>query len=109
MRIIFLLFLVSCASEQYQISEYVILKPKQKGKNHFVFWGLGQKTAIATKSACDPKEDVVAVDNYQTVFDTIFTYISGGIYSPRSYAIFCYEKPNENIKNVSKNTVAQSK
>jgi hypothetical protein len=104
MRIIFLVFLItlsSCATKQFKMNEKITLKPSAEGKRHYVFWALGQDTAISGEGICKQLENVVAIDSYSSISDSFLTYLSGGIYSPKSYAIYCYTIPYVGTTNVS--------
>ena len=83
------MILTSCASRSFRGKNNKVLTASQEGRKHYYFWALFQNTTISGEDACKQNEKVAAIDFYSSFSDTVLTYFTGGIYSPKSYAIFC--------------------
>ncbi|MBA2403524.1 MAG: Bor family protein [Bdellovibrionales bacterium] len=86
----FVLVLSSCATQHFVLKEGPRSSlPNFEGKNHFIFWGIGQEHLIKPLEVCGKDQTVGAVDTHLTFVDGLLASLTWGIYYPRSYAIYC--------------------
>jgi hypothetical protein len=62
--------------------------PSYEGRNHFFFWGIGQKKNYNLANVC-PASGISAIENNWTLYDSLMGGLTMGIYAPESYAIYC--------------------
>lgn len=63
-------------------------EPSYKGKGHFFFWGMWQKTNYNLTDAC-PTRGINAVETYWTLYDSLMGGLTMGIYAPESFYVYC--------------------
>ena len=63
-------------------------EPSYKGKSHFFFWGMWQKTDYNLTNSCSMK-GINAIETYWTLYDSLMGGLSMGIYAPESYSVYC--------------------
>lgn len=63
-------------------------KPSYRGKSHFFFWGMWQKTDYDMTTLCHNR-GIKAIDTHWTLYDSLMGGLSMGIYAPESFAIYC--------------------
>ena len=59
-----------------------------KGRRHFFFWGLWQRTNYNVSNVC-PAKGIKAIETYWTLYDSLMGGLSMGVYAPESYSIYC--------------------
>ncbi|TGN09752.1 Bor family protein [Leptospira ilyithenensis] len=84
------LFLSACATQKIYISEDTNdgRIATQEGTSHFFIAGIGQTKEYSAAQVCDDRP-VVAVETSYSFLNGLLGAITYGIYSPRSYAIYC--------------------
>ena len=63
-------------------------KPSYRGKSHFFFWGMWQRTDYDLAHVC-PMRGINAIDAHWTFYDSLMNGLTMGIYAPESYSIYC--------------------
>ena len=63
-------------------------KPSYRGKSHFFFWGMWQKTDYDLSHVC-PMRGISAIDAHWTAYDSLMNGLTMGIYAPESFSIYC--------------------
>ncbi len=80
--------LTSCCTQRFDVEGYREVEPAYTGKTRFFFWGLGQEEIYNPNEICGYR-GVSAVDTYTTFSDGLIGVITLGLYSPKSYSIYC--------------------
>lgn len=63
-------------------------KPSYKGKSHFFFWGMWQKTDYNLVNVC-PTRGIKTIETHWTLYDSLLGGLSMGIYAPESFSVYC--------------------
>lgn len=79
--------LSSCCTQKFMMNETNPTIPTKEGTSHFVFWGIGQEKIIDPKEICGNK--ISSVETSYSFVNGLLSGITFGIYSPRSYSIYC--------------------
>jgi hypothetical protein len=93
----------SCASQKFYISEEPLapgLVPTQEGSAHFFITGIGQTREINARQICNDRPIRILETRYSFA-DGFIGLVTMGLYTPRSWAVYCgvkAEKPHENEK-----------
>lgn len=90
-KIIFIfgfLALTGCVTQTFKLQGATKTMPSYEGTSHFVFWGIGQEKVLDPKEVCREK-NVSQVQTSYSFVDGLLSGLTWGIYSPRSYAIYC--------------------
>ncbi len=83
------LALSGCCSQKFTIQGTTVpTVPTYQGTSHFIFWGLGQSLTVDPKEICGGK-GVKSVETHMTFLDGVASSLTWGIYSPRSYSVYC--------------------
>ena len=83
------LALAGCSTQQFTIKGTAVpTVPSYEGTSTFIFWGLGQTKTLDPKEVCGAK-GVKAIETRYTFLDGLANTITGGIYAPHGYAIYC--------------------
>ena len=82
--------LSACSTQRFNINPNPISTemPSYEGTNHFLFWGIKQIQTMNPGVACGP-QGVNRVEVEETFFNGLLRTVTLGIYSPRSYAVYC--------------------
>jgi hypothetical protein len=81
--------IVSCTTQRFTLAESKVPTiPTYEGKNHFIFWGLGQTKSIDSEEICGERL-VMAVETHCSFLDGFLGAITYGIYSPQTFRIYC--------------------
>lgn len=89
----FVLLLSSCSTQRFNMSNGVPrTTPNHEGKHHFIFWGIGQEKQVNPGEVCQNDQSIEAVDTHLTFVDGLLGGLTWGIYSPRSYRVYCSTK-----------------
>ncbi len=82
--------LSGCATEQYSLTNPE--KNPTEAKTHaFVLSGIGQTKTINVAEICGDTNKVAEIETKQGGLDLLFAILTFGIYTPRSYKIYCTE------------------
>jgi hypothetical protein len=88
--LITLLLLVSaCSTQRIQLAGEHRTYPSYEGRDHFFLLGLGQWKKVRATDACESSQAVEAFETYYSVGDVVFLLLTMGLYTPRSYAVYC--------------------
>ena len=82
------LALSSCGTQRFDVEGHRVIEPSYKDTSHFVFWGIGQEKTYNPNEICGSR-GISAVDADATFADGLLTVLTLGIYSPKSYSIYC--------------------
>ena len=82
------LLATGCTYQKFNLDDSRTATPTYEGTNHFFFWGLGATKEVNPKEVCGAK-GVSAVETSYGFIDGLATGITYGIYSPRTYAVYC--------------------
>lgn len=83
------LSLAACSTQKFELdaSSHTSI-PTYEGTSHFVFWGIGQEKKLYPVEVCGMR-GVSSVETHDSFLNGLLSAITWGIYSPRSYAIYC--------------------
>ena len=88
-----ILILSSCSTQRFVTDKkyYKVQSPNYKKTDHFTFWGIGQTkiTTDAEDKCADNNKKLASVQFKQTVPNYLLTFVTLGIYSPRTLEVFC--------------------
>lgn len=81
--------LSGCSYQKFQLdAASPSTVPTYQGTSHFVFWGIGQTKEINPREVCGAR-GFASVETSYSFLDGLLTGITYGIYSPRTYAVYC--------------------
>jgi hypothetical protein len=86
--IILMASVTGCTYQKFQLDDKAATIPTHEGTNHFVFWGLGQTKEVDPNEVCGSR-GTSSVETRYSFVDGLLTGITYGIYSPRTYAVYC--------------------
>lgn len=81
------LMLTSCAAQRGLVSSGY--RPGEDGTHHFFLWGIFQEEEVNPARVCRSASNVAYVESQQSGLDVVLTLLTVGLYSPRSYAVYC--------------------
>lgn len=85
--------LAGCATQSFDINPP--LTPTSPGQatveesQPFFVGGVSQSTLIDAAAVCGGADRVARVETETTVLDSILSFVTGGIYSPRTARVYC--------------------
>lgn len=95
----FLLFIQGCTFQKFNISQSGNTIPSYEGMNHYIFWGLGQTRTVDPNDVCGVR-GVSGIETGYSVWNMIIDWFTLGIYSTRSYKIYCNQERNNSQRYI---------
>ena len=83
----FLLFIQGCAYQKFNISGRNTI-PAYEGLQHYAFWGLAQTRSVNPEEVCGV-DGVSGIETGYSFFNFLIDFWTLGIYTTRTYKIYC--------------------
>lgn len=80
--------LSGCSTQRFNVSNHPIKTetPTYEGTSHF--WLLKQEDTLNPGNACG-EGGINYIETKETFVDGLFSFLSCGLYTPRTYAVYC--------------------
>ncbi|GHU26778.1 hypothetical protein FACS1894152_2110 [Bacilli bacterium] len=88
------ILMCSCSTQRIIFDEKAYLnsnkeaEPTESKPAHFFVGGIGQKDTVNPETICG-KGNVAYVEAQQSFIDGLLTSVTSGVYSPRTFNIYC--------------------
>lgn len=77
-----------CATQTFLLSGANSTLDYETSETFFVA-GIGQEVEVNAAEVCGGADSVAKVETELRAIDVVFSYITGGIYSPRTSRVYC--------------------
>lgn len=83
--------LSGCATQSFDINPAVspLSEPNLEESQVFFVEGVGQSAVIDAAEVCGGAQNIARVETERNALDSVFSFLTGGIYTPRTARVYC--------------------
>jgi hypothetical protein len=88
--------LSSCATQSFDVNPPVapMNQATLEESQPFFVYGVGQSSYIDAAEVCGGAANVARIETEQNALDSVLSFLTGGIYTPRTARVYCLSEPS---------------
>lgn len=89
--------LSGCATQSFDVNPPVgpMSEPELEESQSFFVYGIAQGEVVDAAEVCGSVQNIARVETEQNALDSVLSFLTGGIYTPRTARVYCLQAPSD--------------